>query len=639
MGVHLDEGELASLEPQLQKIFKKQLGFFDDEILSSTLKLINKGTKKEELEQTLAKKLDMKKASKLCSEVWTFVEEYNLLKSESDGSILGKRPRQITEGEYDYVEANKRKKYGEGGDRYDKAERYDKAQLERLQKAPEKKEPVDVPTPSGQNKIVAPTPEQIQQMLKTTQKMIEERKKKLTVATAAVEASSKAAKLAALQASIAAKLSMVDGIAKTEPVSKPVPLIIDASGKTVDASGQEIQLINLVPSLKANLRAQEKKTEFVKPVKTEPKPLVEESKFLDPRIGQRGAARNKRQLAFHDAGKFQAEAQRLRMKVQLEKLQSEISSIARKTGISSATQLAKLVPKGQKADKVPDIEWWDQLVLGAHNYDDWKIREGAVTNLIEHPIQLQPLESARPVHIPMFLTKKEMKKMRRQNRREAWKEKQDKIRLGLIPPDEPKVKMSNLMRVLGNEQVLDPTKVEAQVRAQMAKRKADHDAANAERKLTPAQKKDKNARKLKEDCSAGVNVAVYRVKNLTSPAKKWKLEKNAQQLYMTGTVVLYQDVNIVVVEGGPKQHKKFKQLMLHRIKWDEDTYTDRDGSEHNNSCELVWEGQTKQRNFGEIKFKLCPTESFAREHFKQAGVEHYWDQAYSTAVLASSGDL
>jgi U4/U6 small nuclear ribonucleoprotein PRP3 len=53
-------------------------------------------------------------------------------------------------------------------------------------------------------------------------------------------------------------------VTKAEPLSKPVPLIIDASGKTVDASGQEIQLINLVPSLKANLRAQEKKTEFVK---------------------------------------------------------------------------------------------------------------------------------------------------------------------------------------------------------------------------------------------------------------------------------------------------------------------------------------------------------------------------------------
>jgi U4/U6 small nuclear ribonucleoprotein PRP3 len=69
----------------------------------------------------------------------------------------------------------------------------------------------------------------------------------------------------------------------------------------------------------------------------------------------------------------------------------------------------------------------------------------------------------------MFLTKKEHKKLRRQNRRENWKERQDKIRLGLLAPDEPKVKMSNLMRVLGNEQIMDPTKVEAQVRAQMAK--------------------------------------------------------------------------------------------------------------------------------------------------------------------------
>jgi hypothetical protein len=42
---------------------------------------------------------------------------------------------------------------------------------------------------------------------------------------------------------------------------------------------------------------------------------VEEARFLDPRIGQRGAVRNKRALAFHEAGKFQAEAQRLRMKV------------------------------------------------------------------------------------------------------------------------------------------------------------------------------------------------------------------------------------------------------------------------------------------------------------------------------------
>ena len=44
-----------------------------------------------------------------------------------------------------------------------------------------------------------------------------------------------------------------------------------------------------------------------------------------------------------------------------------------------------------------------------------------------------------------------------------------KVRLGLVAPDEPKVKLSNLMRVLGNEAVMDPTKVEAHVRAQVAK--------------------------------------------------------------------------------------------------------------------------------------------------------------------------
>merc|ERR1712020_62806 len=70
--------------------------------------------------------------------------------------------------------------------------------------------------------------------------------------------------------------------------------------------------------------------------------------------------------------------------------------------------------------------------------------------------------------------------------------------------------------------------------------------------------------------SGGVHVAVYRIKNLANPARKFKVETNAKQLYMTGCVVLYEDVNVVVVEGGPKQQKKYKQLMLNRIKWEED---------------------------------------------------------------------
>ncbi len=51
---------------------------------------------------------------------------------------------------------------------------------------------------------------------------------------------------------------------------------------------------------------------------------------------------------------------------------------------------------------------------------------------------------------------------------------------------------------------------------------------------------------------------------------------------------------------------------------------------------IFFQGETKERNFGDVKFKQCPTESFAREHFRNAGVEHYWDLAYSGAVLEAT---
>ena len=47
--------------------------------------------------------------------------------------------------------------------------------------------------------------------------------------------------------------------------------------------------------------------------------------------------------------------------------------------------------------------------------------------------------------------------------------------------------------------------------------------------------------------------------DLTNGSHKFKVEMNAKQLNMTGTVVLFKDVNVVVVEGGPKQMKKYKK--------------------------------------------------------------------------------
>ena len=63
-----------------------------------------------------------------------------------------------------------------------------------------------------------------------------------------------------------------------------------------------------------------------------------------------------------------------------------------------------------------------------------------------------------------------------------------------------------------------------------------------------------------------------------------------------GCAVLYKDVNIVVVEGGSKSVKKFKRLMLHRIKWEDEKDSDDDDEEDEAAaskktapCVLVWE--------------------------------------------------
>lgn len=532
---------------------------------------------------------------------------------------------------------------------------------------------------------------QIREMMMNAQKMIEERKRSLNqppallkttpvlsslpspVAPKAIPPSSmdeRARKIAELQAQIQSKLATSTlatlnlSLPKTASVPastgegsnnepKPGPLILNADGRTVDATGKEIALAQYTPTLKANIRA--KKREVLKThmgkgsqQQSEEAGNLTESRFFDPRVAAKSSVRTRRTFHFHEQGKFQQVASRMRMKAQLDKLQSEISQIARKTGINSVTALALVAPRvgDRQEEEDIDLEWWDSVILQTRSYEGEdgqpNLRQETITNLIEHPIQMRaPTDPLALPYLPVFLTEKERKKLRRTTRRENWKEKQENIRLGLEPPPQAKVRISNLMRVLGNEAIQDPTKIEAHVREQMAKRLQNHQEANASRKLTADQRREKKEKKLQEDTTtSGVHVAIYRIKDLSNLSKKFKIETNAKQLYMTGCAVIFKDVNVVIVEGGPKQQKKYKRLMLNRIRWEEDAVKvskhDTGSSslpETRNSCQLVWEGTTKQRNFGDLIFKLCPSEVVAREHFRKHGVEHYWDLSYSTAVL------
>ncbi|XP_071451627.1 U4/U6 small nuclear ribonucleoprotein Prp3 isoform X2 [Hetaerina americana] len=755
MTTYLSRKDIEEMKPSLDKTVQKFLGFNEPSLVTAAINCLVSGYDRIKTTDKLASLLDNQKASKLTDKIFDMIEE-------TRGITVPTQPQQNSSSSSQSRSSKKRTREGsemeDSGGTPNSVPKEEKRAKTSDDDASATLPPVGQPSPGQLTAL------QIKEMMANAQRMIEERKKALTMlrvgetgeggggipaappadlfsdiqvrTNASTPASNrqtesdagsrsngssisssrssstarapqpavdtdKARKIAELQAQIQSKLSsgllsmaaaagvqrqqqqalvlgqqmaamaaqqgvhrlpppplmaVVTGMAhrptaiqqqqqqpKHVPQPKPAPLILDSEGRTVDVTGKEVQLTHRMPTLKANIRAK-KREEFRQQLQERAAEDLSETKFFDGRLGSKPPIRGKRALRFHEPGKFTQMADRMRVKAQLEKLQNEISQIARKTGITSATKLALIAPKAEATeDEIPDSEWWDSVILrpDCDKYEEINgkigIRPEGVTNLVEHPTQMRPpTDPLKPVYMPVFLTKKERKKLRRQNRREAWKEEQEKIRLGLEPPPEPKLRMSNLMRVLGTEAVADPTKIEGQVREQMAKRLAAHREANAARALTAQQKKEKRARKIQEDISLGVNVAIYRVKDLTNPAKKFKVEANAKQLTMTGCVVLFRDCNVIAVEGGVKQQKHYKRLMLNRIKWEEDITKDLEGKEAPNKCHLVWEGTTKQRNFGELKFKVCPTEKVAREHFKKHSVEHYWDLAYSGAVMETA---
>ena len=63
-----------------------------------------------------------------------------------------------------------------------------------------------------------------------------------------------------------------------------------------------------------------------------------------------------------------------------------------------------------------------------------------------------------------------------------------------------------ITQVLGDQAVVDPSKVEELVKGQVQRRKAQHEARNQAAKLTPQEKKDKKKKKLLEDTSKELQV-------------------------------------------------------------------------------------------------------------------------------------
>ncbi|KAF9999793.1 hypothetical protein BGZ65_004898 [Modicella reniformis] len=399
-------------------------------------------------------------------------------------------------------------------------------------------------------------------------------------------------------------------------------LVINAvtSGNTVRAPSFATAKINQKQEPKKELKILDIPDDFTNP---------EKNPYYDPNLSVAPKERKARPLRFAPKGKFKSIANQLRAEQRIEQLRKEIEQ----GGQANVQEEDLQVKDGfTKRDVLKDgVEWWDAAFLPNKTYEDLnngqakiETEDSLITHYIQHPVAIEPpneaAHAASSKPRPLMLTTKERKKLRRQRRRELLKEKQDKIRLGLLPPDAPKVKLANMMRVMGQEAVLNPTEVEMKVRQQMAERLQGHLEMNAERKLTLEERKAKELKKKDEDVAKGIH-------------KKFKVDKNAQQLGLTGVVLMYPTSTMVVVEGGLKSINQYKKLMLRRIDWTDNTRLD--GTEAtsestiDNKCLLVWEGQLRERQFKKFQFIKSRTDAQLKETLARFGIQHYWDQALS----------
>ena len=381
--------------------------------------------------------------------------------------------------------------------------------------------------------------------------------------------------------------------------------------------------------------------------------------YYDASLGPKNTVvkgRHSRQLIFNQKGKYIQQAAALRRQAQLEAMKKSIAERARQAGIDEDldTEKAFLVPVP------PAIEWWDEGLVNGDSYDaisdpmNLKIdsEDSVITIYIQHPVLLEPpQEKIRPAPKPMYMTEKEQKKARRQRRMADLKEQQAKIRLGLEPAPPPKVKKNNLMRVLGEEAVKDPTAVEARVNREIAERKQTHEEMNEERKLTKEQRHEKLAEQQEGDAAKGIFVTVYRIENLANGRHRFKISKNAEQDALAGVCIMHPKFNLVVVEGGKHSIQQYKKLMLNRINWTENDGPNavREGNKEAlakwleaedengelkdlslNTCQLVFEGEEKQRAFKKwLGARVCQTDAEAKAVLTRAKMDSFWNLAKS----------
>lgn len=460
-------------------------------------------------------------------------------------------------------------------------------------------------------------------------------KKALNISSAAklgINISDLSAKLAAAKAAVSQKKAALEN--KREPTSEKAEEI-SSSGTSEEAkhalrvAQAKINSKKLIPKMaplgdNLSVQAVQIKESLInrrierEKLDLETKP-VESQKHFDPRLAQKkDNQREKRSFNFITPGTYIRQGQNMRAEI-----------FTNQKSFNESDPLNKRLFKQLRRDPVPQVEWWDCFLLpSSEDYDLDSIKFDKLNIYIEHPVPEKLPEKDKSDSHSTFLTKKEKKRLRRIRREETQKEKQIKVMLGLEKPPEPRATLTNMTRVYGSKAYEDPTKIEQMVRQQMQERLDKHLTQNLERKLTPEQKKQKKLEKLRKNETGEIQVVVYKIKDISHPLHRKNIDHTTRDGALSGVLTICEqgDCNLLVAEGGPRAIKKLRRLMEKRLQWTENNSS--------NTCDLVWEGILKKRQFKKFRFHECPTVDAAREVLESRNVAHYWDNA-----VAFSADL
>ena len=298
----------------------------------------------------------------------------------------------------------------------------------------------------------------------------------------------------------------------------------------------------------------------------------------------------------------------------------------RHTGKLSKYSIQKNMYKAKMHEGVPDVEWWDEPLINftTENYmtpffiKNFKRRKGTGgkakesemlfenwmgndlelrVDLMEALLQVEDMkkvvkdldalnllckdnikrlpkisEAGAVEELKQYQTRDEARRSKRERKLAAQKEIQEKIKYGLVPPPEPKLKLSNFMSVLKEEAIRDPTKVELIVRKAIDQRNKKHQKHNLKRKLAKLSNKEKRRRKSIKDMNKRAFLSVYRIPDLSNFENQYKINTNARKFFLKGFCIVpakfLKDLcGVVLTIAGEKFTKKFEKLLIQRIKW------------------------------------------------------------------------